>query len=705
LGVVGSFIKAKFGDEIELRLFRTYDDLLEAVKHNKPDIIGFGYFSWNDYLTLVAARAIRNACPDALIVFGGSNISPYGQERTSGFPVAASAENGSAIARTLPGKRIHSLVWPVYDDYQLLTNYPNIDVIIHGDGEIPMADIVAQYMKTGDRDAVKRAKVAGCSALIGAELFRGPAPEILFDLDRIPSPYSTGLFKEFMDKYNLLPQIETIRGCPYKCTFCTVGLNEGKLRKHSFEYTKDEILYLKNNYPNTVLRIADPNWGMVRKDVELAQFIHDLREREGYPSSLRVYYSAGGPFENIKQMAVLMKDLLPLNMSFQSLNTDTLKVIKRGNMALSKVAEMVAFAREHGIATSTELISGLPRESISSFKNSFLTAVRMRLDSIYMGALYLIKGSELFTAEDREKYKFRTNFALIGRDVTRVDDRWVFEMDEVVVEHSDMTHDDFFELYRFKIWGMIAYAAAYLKEIVMHCLTNEVTPLEIYDELVGSPDRYPFHETVLTGYVESIRPLFFETAQELEESLGRHIETYGNVDRFYWARHTQVTMAKVLGSDSKVVFVNEVVEAAKRAYQNKCEGKVSDEQSDEFHSLLEDLRAIQPKCIISPLEKNERTVNVSLPFDIKAWADDNYQHPLSGYRLPQQRLFALVVRNIQEHDKFLDETRNFQSEAQMYEYYYTVMVSSNMRRYIGYAEVEDSENSGRPHVVHPMEND
>src|SRR5688572_22953201 len=86
LGVVGSYVKSKFGGAVDVRLFRTYGDLMAAINEAKPDVVGFGYFSWNDYLTLVSARAIRQTCPGTLIILGGANISPYGQEKTSGFP-------------------------------------------------------------------------------------------------------------------------------------------------------------------------------------------------------------------------------------------------------------------------------------------------------------------------------------------------------------------------------------------------------------------------------------------------------------------------------------------------------------------------------------------------------------------------------------------------------------------------------------------
>jgi hypothetical protein len=62
------------------------------------------------------------------------------------------------------------------------------------------------------------------------------------------------------------------------------------------------------------------------------------------------------------------------------------------------------------------------------------------------------------------------------------------------------------------------------------------------------------------------------------------------------------------------------------------------------------------------------------------------------------------VRNIQEHDNFFRVTQDFPSAAEKYEYFYSVMVSSNMRRYITYAEDHESVDRAAPAAVHPMEN-
>ena len=64
-------------------------------------------------------------------------------------------------------------------------------------------------------------------------------------LDQIPSPYLMGSMDKFFDNEELAPMIETVRGCPYACTFCCWGdPSVNKLRQFSVDRVKAEIDYI-----------------------------------------------------------------------------------------------------------------------------------------------------------------------------------------------------------------------------------------------------------------------------------------------------------------------------------------------------------------------------------------------------------------------------------------------------------------------------
>ena len=392
-------------------------------------------------------------------------------------------------------------------------------MIIHGDGEIPFANIVRKYLECFDPIKTENQPADGCSSLVSGKLISGDPVKVLSNLDDIPSPYTMGLYDQLLEEFELMPQIETVRGCPYECTYCTIGGNINKLRKHSFERIKSEILYIKDHSASKVMRIADSNWGIFKSDIKLAEFLKNLNHEEGYPTSLRVYYAERGAYANICVMAKNLKKLLPLNVSLQTLTHDVLKEIKRKNMPFSKIREMITFAHENNIFVSTELIYGLPGETYDSFRKVFSDVVKLNFDSIYVGSLYLIKGSELYTKTSRAKYNFETMYALIGKDATFLDSRCIFEADEVVVASSSMSRDDFWKLEKFKLFTFLCYGAAFLKEIIMHCLNYSITVLDIYEELTGKIANYPYLNAVITDYVNIIRSKYFNTIEDLHEAL------------------------------------------------------------------------------------------------------------------------------------------------------------------------------------------
>ena len=72
----------------------------------------------------------------------------------------------------------------------------------------------------------------------------------------------------------LSPIIETNRGCPYACTFCNWGnATQEKINQFSLETVKEEVKYVCENSRNLTgfLYIADANFGILRRDLEIAK--------------------------------------------------------------------------------------------------------------------------------------------------------------------------------------------------------------------------------------------------------------------------------------------------------------------------------------------------------------------------------------------------------------------------------------------------
>ena len=47
IGFIGGYLKKVFGDEIQLHMFREFEEMHEALKTVVPHVAAFGSYSWN----------------------------------------------------------------------------------------------------------------------------------------------------------------------------------------------------------------------------------------------------------------------------------------------------------------------------------------------------------------------------------------------------------------------------------------------------------------------------------------------------------------------------------------------------------------------------------------------------------------------------------------------------------------------------------
>ena len=115
------------------------------------------------------------------------------------------------------------------------------------------------------------------------------------DLTAIPSPYLSGKLDSFLDG-KLLPIIQTNRGCPFSCTFCTEGQEYWlKVRAKTREVVEGEVSYISKKMNNlesskrrSDLYIADSNFAMYKEDLDTCRVLAKERKKTGYPKYIIV---------------------------------------------------------------------------------------------------------------------------------------------------------------------------------------------------------------------------------------------------------------------------------------------------------------------------------------------------------------------------------------------------------------------------------
>ena len=76
----------------------------------------------------------------------------------------------------------------------------------------------------------------------------------------------------------------------------------------------------------------------------------------------------------IRKIAKVLRDvglLRAVSLSVQSLDKDVLKAVKRANIKFDKFENLIRVFEDEGIQAYTELIMGLPRETLRTYKNNW----------------------------------------------------------------------------------------------------------------------------------------------------------------------------------------------------------------------------------------------------------------------------------------------------------------------------------------------
>ena len=413
---VASYANQRLGNEFEFHLFKFPEELAERIAQDPPRVLALSNYSWNLTLGYELSRWAKNRHPDLVVILGGPN-----------FPFVAS------------------------EKADFLRKHSAVDFYIENEGEFGFVDLMEKLDASGfDPEAVKarRQEIQNCCYLHGDELVQGPIERIL-DVNEIPSPYLSGLMDRFFDS-PLAPMLETMRGCPFSCTFCTDGLpTKNRVVRFDAERVQQELHYIAEHIKDVdELIITDLNFGMYKEDLRTVEVIADLQRTRGWPILVKASAGKNKP-ERIIEAVSMLKGSWVIGSAIQSSDPEVLKNIKRDNISTEAYRKFIdhANSRSQDAQSYTEVILALPGDTKEKHFQSLRIGIDSDVNTFRMYQAMLLMGTEMASRETREKFRLLTRFRVLpgcaGNYQFSDETIPVAEIEEIIVGSKDMPFEDY----------------------------------------------------------------------------------------------------------------------------------------------------------------------------------------------------------------------------------------------------------------------
>lgn len=326
----------------ELKEFTINDrieNILEAIIEMKPDVIGFSCYIWNMEYIEKLITLIKLVIPEVSIILGGPEVS--------------------------------------YDGQKIIEGY-DVDYLIEGEGEETYRELIEALIDNKD--------IKGITGLFykkGSAVYYGGVRKLM-DMNSLTFPYDT-----LEDLENKIIYYEASRGCPFNCSYCLSSTTQG-VRFLSSNRVKEELSYFMEKGVKLV-KFVDRTFN-ARKNfsMDLWSFLISTETKTSFHFEISADILSE---EAISLLKTAPKGRFQFEIGVQTTNEEVLNKINR-KAKYSLIAEKVLKLKEgNNLKLHLDLIAGLPKEDMASFKKSFNEVYALKPEALQLGFLKLLKGS------------------------------------------------------------------------------------------------------------------------------------------------------------------------------------------------------------------------------------------------------------------------------------------------------------------------
>lgn len=266
---------------------------------------------------------------------------------------------------------------------ELPTIYPDVQVFISGYAEQSLKNVLTAPHYNNP-----------------PQFFNSP-----IDFNLMPSPYLTG--EIIVPKGTSMLRLETKRGCPYRCSFCSHrDLLKNQVFKHPLEKVFREISFITEQKVKRV-NILDPVFNAGKDHIIIMQEINRVNSETLFTLQSRFENVKGDPGRQFLELC--SNGNYHLEFGLQTINTTEVENINRKNN-FTQVDEAFEQLKDHNISYEVSLIYGLPGQTTESFQRSIDYVKNKGCKTVKAYPLMLLRGTELYD----EKLKWNLKEEVIG---------------------------------------------------------------------------------------------------------------------------------------------------------------------------------------------------------------------------------------------------------------------------------------------------
>jgi anaerobic magnesium-protoporphyrin IX monomethyl ester cyclase len=370
-----------------------HDKLRTKLAGLKPDLVGITSMAPTIQSALLAAAIAKDECPNATVVLGGPHAT--------------------------------------FMDKEILKDEASVDVIVRGEGEYTLRELVQNLFDSQNLHEVK-----GITFRDNGKIVRNPDRPLIKNLDELPRPS----YKHFqLEKYQLfgrtlLPVISS-RGCPFQCSFCVASRMFGKsFRARSPKNIVDELEWLRDVHGAEAFTFYDDTLTFDKK--RMYQIVEEIKKR-----------NIGIPWDCQTRVDQVSKDLLVkmreanCQQVFFGVESGCQKILDavHKKTTVEQNEKAIKWAKETGLFVTISAIIGYPGETRDTIKQTLDFIKRVKPDDVYLCVAAPFPGTELREIVEKKGYKTSANWQFYDTITP------VFENPELPTEEIRKIRKDFYD--------------------------------------------------------------------------------------------------------------------------------------------------------------------------------------------------------------------------------------------------------------------